>query len=185
MGERPEHWVFAYGSLMWDPGFPVAEMAPATLDGYARSFCLRSIIYRGTSEAPGLVLGLHAEAGAHCRGLALRVAAPDWPRSLAGLRARELSTNAYAELSLPLMLADGRRVDAIAYVIRPDHDQYAGLLELHEQARIIAQAQGGRGPNADYLFNTARHLAQMGIEDRAMDELARLVRGRLGGAGAG
>jgi len=179
MGERPEHWVFAYGSLIWDPGFPVAEMMPARLDGYARSFCLRSIRYRGTSDAPGLVLGLDAEPGAHCLGLALRVAEPDWPEALAGLRERELSTNAYVELSLPLALQDGRRVEAVAYVIRRDHDQYAGLLELSEQARIIASARGGRGPNADYLFNTARHLEQMGIEDRAMNELARHVRGML------
>ncbi|WP_449045592.1 gamma-glutamylcyclotransferase [Paracoccus versutus] len=179
MGERPEHWVFAYGSLMWDPGFPVAEMVPATLDGYARSFCLRSIVYRGTSETPGLVLGLEADPGAHCRGLALRVAEPDWEETLSGLRARELTTNAYAELFLPLALDDGRGVEAITYVIRRDHDQYAGPLELHEQARIIAVAQGGRGPNADYLFNTARHLAQMGIEDQALDELARQVRGLL------
>ncbi|ABL69507.1 MULTISPECIES: gamma-glutamylcyclotransferase [Paracoccus] len=179
MGERREHWVFAYGSLMWDPGFPVAEMVSARLDGYARSFCLRSVVYRGTSEVPGLVLGLDAEPGAHCRGLALRVAEPEWEETLAALRERELTTNAYAELSLPLVLEDGRAVEAVAYVIRRDHDQYAGPLDLHEQARIIARAQGGRGPNADYLFNTARHLAQMGIEDHAMDELARQVRGLL------
>ncbi|WP_199260502.1 gamma-glutamylcyclotransferase [Paracoccus binzhouensis] len=188
MGERPEHWVFAYGSLMWDPGFPVAEMATARLDGYARSFCLRSLVYRGTAESPGLVLGLDAEPGAHCIGLALRVAEPDWPEALAGLRARELTTNAYAELSLPLALQDGRRVEAIAYVIRRDHDQYAGLLDAREQAEIIARAEGGRGPNAEYLFNTTTHLAQMGIEDLALAELADRVRGLLspgGGSGLG
>ncbi len=179
MGERPQHWVFAYGSLMWDPGFRVAEMVSARLDGYARSFCLRSVVYRGTVEAPGLVLGLDSEPGAHCLGLALRVAEPDWDETLAGLRARELTTNAYAELWLPLALEDGRRVEAVTYVIRRDHDQYAGAIDLQEQARIIAWAQGGRGPNADYLFNTARHLEQMGIEDLAMAELARQVRGLL------
>ncbi|SMG16382.1 MULTISPECIES: gamma-glutamylcyclotransferase [unclassified Paracoccus (in: a-proteobacteria)] len=179
MGERPEHWVFAYGSLMWDPGFPVAEMMPGRLEGYARSFCLLSVVYRGTVDVPGLVLGLDAEPGAHCRGLALRVAEPDWDETLAGLRARELTTNAYAELTLPLALDDGRRVEAVTYVIRRDHDQYAGVIDLQEQARIIARAHGGRGPNADYLFNTARHLEQMGIKDRAMEELVRNVRDLL------
>lgn len=179
MGERPEHWVFAYGSLMWDPGFAVAETAIARLEGYARSFCLRSVVYRGTHEAPGLVLGLDAQPGAHCDGLALRIAAADWPEALAGLRARELTTNAYAELMLPLHLQDGRGVSAIGYVIRHDHDQYAGYLPPADQARIIAQASGDRGANVDYLLNTVRHLAQMGVEDPAIAELADRVRGLI------
>lgn len=179
MVERPEHWVFAYGSLMWDPGFPVAEMAPARLDGYSRSFCLLSVVYRGTAEAPGLVLGLDTHPGAHCVGLALRVADPDWPEALAGLRERELTTYAYSEEFLPLELQDGRRVEAVSYVIKRDHEQYAGGLALVEQARMIANAHGGRGPNAEYLFNTMRHLAQMGVEDRELDELSQQVRGIL------
>ena len=81
---QDQNRLFAYGSLMWDPGFPVAEMTPARLEGYARSFCLLSVVYRGTVEAPGLVLGLDAHPGAHCIGLALRVAEPDWPEALAG-----------------------------------------------------------------------------------------------------
>lgn len=178
--DRQEHWVFAYGSLMWDPGFPVAEAAAGRLQGFARRFCLRSVVYRGTAEAPGLVLGLDVDAGAVCRGLALRVAAPDWHETLAGLRARELTTNAYEERVLPILLDDGREVEAIAYVIRPDHVQYAGGLKLEEQARIIAAARGGRGPNAEYLFNTALHLAQMGVEDIDLDALSRQVRCLIG-----
>jgi cation transport protein ChaC len=176
MAERPEHWVFAYGSLMWDPGFPVAEMSQARLEGYSRSFCLLSVVYRGTLEAPGLVLGLDAHPGAHCIGLAMRVAEPDWAETLAGLRERELTTYAYAERLLPLRLHDGRHVEAVGYVIRRDHDQYAGGLDLSRQAQMIARAHGGRGPNAEYLFNTMRHLAQMGVDDSEMDELARQVR---------
>ncbi|WP_347266189.1 gamma-glutamylcyclotransferase [Paracoccus sp. (in: a-proteobacteria)] len=175
MEDAPQHWVFAYGSLMWDPGFAVAETVGARLQGYARSFCLRSVVYRGTRAAPGLVLGLDARAGAHCDGLALRVAAPDWAAVLAGLRARELTTNAYAECALPLRLRDGRGVSALAYVIRHDHDQYAGGIGADDQARIIASARGERGANAEYLFNTARHLAQIGVEDRAIAELVRRV----------
>ena len=171
-----QHWVFAYGSLMWDPGFSVAETVQARVDGFARRFCLRSVVYRGTVEAPGLVLGLDIDAQAHCVGLALRVEDALWPETLAGLRERELTTEAYAELLVPLTLADGRRVEAVAYVIRRDHDQYWAHLDLAQQAEIIARAHGGRGPNADYLFNTAMHLAEMGVEDIEMDELSRRVR---------
>src|SRR5256885_846210 len=65
-------WLFAYGSLMWDPGFPFEEARPALLRGYRRSFCLYSHRYRGTPEKPGLVLGL--DTGGMCRGIAYRVA---------------------------------------------------------------------------------------------------------------
>ena len=51
-------WLFAYGSIMWNPGFAYAESAPALLRGWHRAFCIYSYRYRGTPEKPGLVLGL-------------------------------------------------------------------------------------------------------------------------------
>jgi len=173
---RKIEWVFGYGSLIWDPGFSPVESARAWVTGYARSFCLRSIQHRGTAALPGLVLGLDAQPGGECSGLALRIAEADHDEVLAYLRARELVTDAYQEAILPLRLEDGRRIEALAYVMRRDHVQYAGGLDLAEQARIIARAQGGRGPNADYLFNTAAHLAQIGLADATMDHLTDEVR---------
>ena len=66
-------WVFAYGSLLWNPLFPVAEMRPAMLRGLHRRFCLWSLASRGTLDCPGLVLGL--DRGGACRGVALRLPA--------------------------------------------------------------------------------------------------------------
>ncbi|MFN3524561.1 MAG: gamma-glutamylcyclotransferase [Paracoccus sp. (in: a-proteobacteria)] len=169
-------WIFGYGSLMWDPGFAPCESLRARLPGYARSFCLRSVQHRGTTARPGLVLGLDADAGADCRGLALRIAPEDHDEVLAYLRARELVTDAYREAVVTVALEDGRHVEALTYVMRRDHWQYAGGLPLPDQARMIAGAVGGRGPNADYLFNTAEHLAQIGMADPLLDELAACVR---------
>ena len=173
---RKIDWVFGYGSLIWDPGFVPAETARAWATGYARSFCLRSIRHRGTATRPGLVLGLDEQADAECAGLALRIADHDHDEVQAYLRARELVTDAYQEAILPLRLEDGRRVEALAYVMRRDHVQYAGGLPLAEQARIIAGAQGGRGPNAEYLFNTAAHLTRIGLGDATLDDLSAKVR---------
>ncbi|GAB4295190.1 MAG: gamma-glutamylcyclotransferase [Roseovarius sp.] len=168
-------WVFGYGSLVWNPGFVPAEQVIARLEGYHRSFCMRSIHHRGTAENPGLVLALDAARDAVCMGLALRVAPGEEAQVLADLRARELISSAYLERRLDIGLADGRRVAAVTYVVDPDHPQYCGGLDLEEQARIIARAAGGRGPNAEYLRNTVEHLHALGIVDPDLDWLVARV----------
>ncbi|NRB05432.1 MAG: gamma-glutamylcyclotransferase [Rhodobacteraceae bacterium] len=169
-------WVFGYGSLLWNPGFEIAESAAARLNGYARSFCMRSIHHRGTEEDPGLVLALDAIEGAACEGLALRVADGQEDATLAYLRERELISSAYLEKMLPVRLADAREVTAVTYVIDPDHVQYCGGLPLEEQAGIIAQAHGGRGPNSEYLYNTAAHLREIGLADADLNWLENRVK---------
>jgi len=159
-------WVFGYGSLLWNPGFEPAEAMTATLAGYRRSFCMLSIHHRGTEEQPGLVLALD-EGDDSCIGVAFRVAPKEEDRVLAELRERELISSAYLEKTLPLALADGREVQALAYVISRDHVQYCQF-DLETQAQMIARAVGGRGPNPEYLYNTAAHLVKMGIHDPDM-----------------
>ncbi len=175
MAERPL-WVFGYGSLMWNPGFDYDERVIARLDGYARTFCMRSIHHRGTPEAPGLVLALDPAGHASCEGLALRVRAGLEARTRTYLRERELISSAYLELPHEVTLADGRKVDAVTFVVDTAHVQYCGGLPLEEQATIIARAVGGRGPNTEYLYNTARHLRDLGIHDPDLNWLSQRVR---------
>lgn len=169
-------WVFGYGSLLWHPGFPVARQEVATLSGYARSFCMSSIHHRGSEENPGLVLALDENAETHCTGLALAVEAGHEEATLAGLRERELISSAYVERDLQVNLASGESVTAVTYVIDPHHVQYCGGMSLEDQAQIIAVAVGGRGPNTEYLYNTAAHLAEIGLRDADLDWLSDRVR---------
>ena len=169
-------WVFGYGSLLWNPGFQVGEQVVAVLPGYSRSFCMRSIHHRGTQDQPGLVLALDQDAAHACEGVALAVAAGHEDQTLTYLRERELISSAYLERRLDVDLVDGRRVNALAYVINPDHVQYCGGLPLEEQAQIIATASGGMGPNTEYLYNTATHLAQIGLHDPDLEWLSQRVR---------
>ena len=157
-------WVFGYGSLLWNPEFPVAETRLAWLAGWHRSFCMRSIHHRGTVEAPGLVLALDADPAASCAGLVLRVQPGHEDQTLAELRERELVSSAYLERELTVETDQGA-VMALTYVIDPDHGQYCGGLPLEEQADIIARAVGGRGPNAEYLLRTVAHLEEIGLRD--------------------
>ena len=169
-------WVFGYGSLLWNPGFPVARREVATLQGYARSFCMTSIHHRGSEEAPGLVLALDEIEGAHCKGLALAVAAGEETQTLAYLRERELISSAYLERDLMVALQSGEEVQAVTYVIDPHHAQYCGGMALEQQAQIIATAVGGRGPNTEYLYNTAEHLSEIGLGDAELEWLMARVR---------
>lgn len=169
-------WVFGYGSLMWNPGFAYDERVLATLPGFARTFCMRSIHHRGTPEDPGLVLALDPHPGARCNGLAFRVRQGEEGGTLAVLRERELISSAYVEETHDLMLSDGRVVPAVTYVVDTGHVQYCGRLDLETQATIIARAVGGRGPNTEYLWNTASHLEELGIEDADLTWLSERVR---------
>ena len=172
---RDDLWVFAYGSLLWDPGFEPAEISRARLLGYRRSFCMWSFHYRGSEEAPGLVLALDQEEGAVCDGLALRPRTDEAEAVQAAIRSRELVSDAYEERELPLRLEDGREVLAMGFVVRRGHRQHAGV-DAETQARTIARARGARGPNIDYLANTAAQLRDLGITDPEIEAL--LVRAR-------
>lgn len=166
-------WVFGYGSLIWNPGFPVAQTSRARLLGWRRSFCMASIHHRGTPEEPGLVLALDRAENTHCDGVVFRVASGHESATLDYLRERELVSSAYLETRQTLHLNEGGRLEnVLTYVIDPAHCQYRGDLDLETQAQIIARATGGRGPNDEYLINTAEHLQQIGVPDA---ELAWLV----------
>jgi len=168
-------WVFGYGSLIWNPGFAWTRRVTARMDGFHRSFCMRSIHHRGTIEAPGLVLALDAAVGAHCTGVAFEVAPQIAEETLEYLRARELISAAYLETLQLLTLEGGAQVEAVAYVIDRAHAQYCGGLPLEEQAQIIARAVGGQGRNRDYLHQTARHLRDLGLPDTELDWLSHRV----------
>lgn len=165
-------WVFGYGSLMWDPGFVHEESASALLRGYHRDFCIRSVVYRGTPENPGLVLGL-APGGA-CRGVAFRVAAPRVEETLAYLHEREMVHYVYHPRMVSLDL-DGRRIRAHTYVADTKDGSFCGRLSVAEAAAIIARSTGKRGPNRDYLENTVAHLDASGVHDARLHRILEAI----------
>jgi cation transport protein ChaC len=165
-------WVFAYGSLLWNPLFPFAEARPATVHGLHRRFCLWSKASRGTCEQPGLVLGL--EPGGMCRGVVYRLPAASVKAELALLWQREMVTGAYRPRWLPVQ-AGARSLTALAFIIDRRHSQYAGALSLDEQARALACAQGVFGSAADYLEHARIALITHGIVDRYLERLATMV----------
>jgi len=168
-----DFWVFGYGSLIWRPGFAHAETRRARLFGYRRSLCIYSFVHRGTRERPGLVLGL--DRGGSCIGLAFRVPGDLRGEVIAYLREREQVTAVYLERMLPVRLDSGQIVEAVAYVADRAHAQYAGALDEADAAAVVRGAVGQSGANEDYVANTVKHLEALGIRDRWLEGVARLV----------
>ncbi|MCX8506285.1 MAG: gamma-glutamylcyclotransferase [Alphaproteobacteria bacterium] len=157
-------WVFAYGSLMWNPGFEPDSVLPARIYGYHRRFCLYSTNYRGTDEHPGLVLGL--ERGGSCTGLLMQVKAHQSEQVRQELWQREMSGGTYEAKIIPALpmvdTASRAPIPALAFVINRKHDRYAGKLCLDTQAALIAIAKGKRGSNEIYLSETVACLQKLG-----------------------
>ena len=162
-------WVFAYGSLLWNPLFPFAEARRASVHGLHRRFCLWSLASRGKPHAPGLVLGL--DRGGSCRGVVYRLPSPCALDELHLLWRREMVTGAYAPRWLHVE-SDGRRVVALGFVVMRGHVQYAGHLTIEAQADVIAHACGAFGTSADYLERTRVSLATHGVFDLYLERLA-------------
>jgi cation transport protein ChaC len=163
-----DFWVFGYGSLMWHPGFPHVEVRPAHLRGLHRSFCVYSHRYRGTPQAPGLVLGL--DRGGSCHGMAFRVPSGEGEEVLDYLYEREMITGVYNPAWRRAETKDGP-VSAITFVVDRAHQQYAGRLDHDAMVALILQGRGNRGPCLDYLANTVHHLRALGLKDRGLERL--------------
>ena len=165
-------WVFGYGSLMWNPGFATPETQAARLQGWHRAFCIYSEHYRGTPHKPGLILGLLP--GGACRGLAHRLPADRYDEARRYLIVREIDNDGvYEEAVRRIHLADGRSVWSLVYLADRSHRQFAGKLSLRRSLRLVRQGRGATGSNVDYVKNTVAHLRELGLQDRALEELAR------------
>lgn len=166
-------WVFGYGSLMWKPGFAYVEARAARIRGYHRALCVRSWVYRGTPEVPGLVVGL--DRGGSCIGRAFRVPAANKDAVANYLYERELATNVYVPKLVPVQLDDGRRVLTLTFIVDRAHVQYAGRLSAEEAATIVSGARGRHGPNMEYISRTVEHLDALGIADSLLHEVQALL----------
>lgn len=173
LATRRDVWIFGYGSLMWDPGFPYCEAVPGVLRGYHRRFCVYSHEYRGTPERPGLVLGL--DRGGMCKGIAFRIPAVDVETALHDLWDREMRQRIYRLRDVSVALAGGA-IRAYAFVVDTAHPAYAGRLSLDDTARLIHRGVGGRGPCRQYLENTVRQLEELGMLDGPLHRLERRVK---------
>jgi len=166
--EGSDIWVFAYGSLMWDPGFYFEDVRIARVEGFARRFCLHMDKGRGSPETPGFMAAL--DDGRYCDGLAFRIAAELVDHETAVIWRREMIAYGYKAVFVPADIG-GEQVHALTFVADHATDRYAGDVDLDRSARMIATAQGINGTNLDYISNLAAQLEILGLSDPDFEEL--------------
>jgi cation transport protein ChaC len=172
-------WIFACGSLIWNPEVEVAEERLALAPGWRRSFCIGWMrIYRGTPERPGIMMGL--DRGGSCRGVAFRLPADaveagldkllrrEMPLKRAGIPARWISVR-----------TEGGPLRAIAFPVNRSSPAYLPGLTEDTVATALATACGERGSMAEYLHSTIVHLEQRGIHDAYLWRLQAMVAERI------
>jgi glutathione-specific gamma-glutamylcyclotransferase len=169
-------WIFAFGSLIWNPAFHYVERRRARIHGFHRQFCLMARAGRGSPERPGLMLSL--ESGGSCTGAAYRLASEDAATELDVLWRREMFTMAYRPVWTSAR-TDAGPVPAIAFSANRGHDRYVPGLEDDAVVHYLATGAGPMGRCCDYLFDTVEHLRQLGIRDRRLEALELKVRAHV------
>ena len=183
--ESGEIWVFAYGSLIWNVPFEVAERRVGVVRGWHRSFSFGWIRrWRGTPEDPGLMLVL--DEGGECEGVAYRLPAESAGAGLLELFRREMRTrrDGMGPVWMDVETPDGP-VRAIAYVVDRGGEMYVGGLSDEATADVLAVAAGSIGSMADYLYQTVKGLEDIGIHDPHLWRMQELVAARLEAADPG
>ena len=179
--EAPEGevWVFAYGSLIWNPACAVATTLPGLALGWHRAFRLRLTRWRGTRDQPGLMLVL--DRGGRCKGLLQRLPDETAELDLEKLLRREMSVKPSHNRPtwIRVMTADRRVVRALAFTISRRSPIYSGRLSDETTAEILAKAVGHLGSGAEYLYQTVAHLEACGIHDPHLWRLQELVAARI------
>ncbi len=180
LAQRPDHgegiWLFAYGSLIWNPLITFSERRVARIDGWHRAFCLSTPIGRGTRDYPGLVLGL--DRGGSCTGVVLRIPEHALEEELALVWRREMLSGAYQPRWLAVSDPDRPEApfgSAIAFTIDPSSHAYARDLTEAQTVRRLATARGQLGSAAEYLFRTRDGLRGLGVHDALVERLADAV----------
>lgn len=168
-------WIFAYGSLIWNPTFDAVETRRATAIGWHRSFCLELTNWRGTPELPGLMMAL--DRGGRCDGVAFRLSDARRAAELSQTLKREILFHENVGMVRWVTLqTEMGKLRALVFWAGPRHGDGVSLkLPLDKVAWTLARACGYAGSCAEYLYNTVSHLEALGIRDRNLWRLQHLV----------
>jgi glutathione-specific gamma-glutamylcyclotransferase len=165
-------WVFAYGSLIWNPEVDFDSFYVGKVFGRHRNFCVRSTKYRGTPTSPGVVLGL--DTGGSCVGVVYQLTQKTKIQSIEKLYKREMLNRIYTPILVNVYLEEGRTVQALTFAANRSNEAYVSMTDDQLVSRLSACA-GERGANRDYALNTWRSLKEYGVCDSRLERIANML----------
>lgn len=166
-------WVFAYGSLMWDPAFAFVEVRHVFAEGVERRFILVDDRGgRGTKRTPGLMAAL--DTGEGCEGLAFRIAEPLVEAETERLWRREMIGPGYLPGFVTVRI-DDQPTKALTFLADHSVTEICTGLSHDDQVRHIALGAGFLGTSRDYLANIVAQFAALDIVDEHCSTLLQEV----------
>jgi cation transport regulator ChaC len=173
-GARRPLWIFGYGSLLFRPGFPYETRLSAIVRGFRRRLDQGSPDHRGTPARLGRVATLIRDPLASSGGAVYRVAERDAEAVLRQLDHRE--KGGYERIEVDALLLDGSAsVRAITWIASPDNPYHLGPADLPQMVAQIRASHGPSGSNVEYVLSLAATLAELGIDDPHITEIARAL----------
>lgn len=179
-------WIFAYGSLMWDPPFDYEAKQKCVLKGFRREMCMFSFSARGTEESPGLVLGLLEGENESCEGIAFRVDKERREDIFKAMQVNQIQLFLQSQQreNTPLrcytasikvveweMEGKLHQEDSLVFLPIRNHQQYAGDVSYDKKVEIISTSRGNRGTSFEYLRLTVLAIEECGFKDKKLSLL--------------
>ena len=169
---RPEGapvWLFAYGSLMWNPTIAIEEMQRARIDGWQRRFCIRLLTGRATPESPGRMLSL--DKGGMTEGMMFRIPEDSLEDELSIIWMREMITGLYKPVWVDALTGTGETIKALTFVSDREHPCYEADSSAVTSAEFISRACGELGTNREYVERLNSTLTDWGINDNYVSNI--------------
>lgn len=167
-------WLFACGSLIWNKRFTHDEERPGMAHGWHRDFCLGpDTRFRGNPAAPGYTLSL--DRGGQCKGMVYRLPREGIAANIEGLLRKEPP---FPPRWLKVVTPAGV-VRAFAFTHPGRNMGYAGHLSDETVADALAKAVGMIGSMAEYVYQTVKHLEQLGLCDDRMWRMQEMIAERI------
>ena len=166
-------WIFAYGSLLWRPGFNFEAKRAASIFGWERRIWHSSIDHRGTKKFPGRVATIVPVRGGVCEGIAYGVLEAKWGDIVSYLDDREKAGYRRKYIMSEVKGAGVSRV--VTYISEP-FDEW--VMEKETDIELIyrlLKAKGESGENIDYLMMLDAALKRLNIKDIHVSGLVKLV----------
>ena len=167
-------YIFAYGSLLWNPTVDYEDEFLAKVYGFHRSFCMKTNLGRGSFKNPGLMLGL--DKGGSCQGSAFKLRNSEALKNIDILFRREMVTGAYKPKLLKTILVNGRKVLSLAFTVDKKHKNYFQDKEIQTKAKMISNAHGFLGSCEEYFQNTLESLSELNIVDSEMTAISNYLK---------